>query len=303
LNGASAAVAKDNLIGYGPGTKHFETNVNDGKYGNPFSWIGNSLNSWVKIDLGCCYLIHTVVFGRDQLGAGYTDRSPGRVTVSVATNDVIYASGDATNDDTEYTEVLKTDDFSFLTTGTHTASITTTAPGRFVKFQVENNGACIDELEIYGVPCATSESPRGSPSASPSASPSSSPSANRLLSLHTLLAPSSVPGEIQYQAVEWLANTDPAALSLSSTSEEIFRNRYALVVLYYSSNGDDWHNNENWLSDTSVCSWYRVDCSSDVVMSVNLGRLLDHQDVSTACFVETHNARHLSAMHDIVTRI
>ena len=153
VNGALAAVAKDTVSGYS--ATHAEQFVNDGVYGNSRSWISASVNSWVKIDLGGCYVVDTVVFGRDQVPTPqYADRGPGLVTVSVAKYDAIYRSGDATDDGTEYTQVLSTNDFTTLSLGqTATASVTTKTKGRFVKFQVQNNGACIDELEIYGMPC------------------------------------------------------------------------------------------------------------------------------------------------------
>jgi hypothetical protein len=43
-------------------------------------------------------------------------------------------------------------------------------------------------------------------------------------------------------------------------------------------------------------------CSPDVVPSLILSKLFHHQVVSTACFVETHNIRHLPSMRDIVSR-
>jgi hypothetical protein len=109
------------------------------------------------------------------------------------------------------------------------------------------------------------------------------PSTIRFEFLHDLLAPSSTQGGHHSAAVAWLANTDPAALPLD-TSADIFRNRYACVVLYYSTNGDGWRNKANWFSNTSVCSWYGVhSCSSTgIATSLRLRKLLDHKVVSIA---------------------
>jgi hypothetical protein len=104
---------------------------------------------------------------------------------------------------------------------------------------------------------SASHSPSASPSLSPSsslsptASPSASPSINRLGVLQNLLEPKSTQGDA---AVVWLANEDSKVLPLD-TSEEIFRNRYALVVFYNSTNRTGWNDNYNWFSESSVCFW------------------------------------------------
>jgi hypothetical protein len=100
------------------------------------------------------------------------------------------------------------------------------------------------------------------------------PSINRFDFLYDLLAPTSTPGEHQYTAVAWLANTDEAMLPLD-TSPDIFRNRYALVVLYYSTYGAEWANTTGWLSGSSVCSWEGVEsCSFDIGTTRYLGKSL-----------------------------
>jgi hypothetical protein len=148
-NGAALpAVAKDTISGY-PDI-HNETFVNDGFYGNGASWISASVNSWVKIDLGGCYLIDTVMFGRDRVRF-YNDRQPGEVTIFVASSDNIYATGDDSNDTSEYAAVFSSMNIALTLGETVSARFTETA-GRYVKFQVGNLGAAIDELEIYGVP-------------------------------------------------------------------------------------------------------------------------------------------------------
>jgi hypothetical protein len=93
--------------------------------------------------------------------------------------------------------------------------------------------------------------------------------------LRELLAPNSTQGD---EAVEWLADTDPAMLPLS-TSFEIFRNRFALFVFYYSTNGPAWVDKTNWLSNSSVCDWIGVSCTSDFVTSLDFGKLLEHHNV------------------------
>jgi hypothetical protein len=125
------------------------------------------------------------------------------------------------------------------------------------------------------------------PSEMPSTSPSTLPSISRFGFLHDLLAPTStMEDQIQSQAVDWLANMDPAMLPLN-TSPEVFRNRYALVVLYFSTNGGGWAYNDNWLSNSSVCQWYGViyctgEGYNDIVARLDLCKLLEQNTMLVA---------------------
>jgi Leucine-rich repeat (LRR) protein len=44
----------------------------------------------------------------------------------------------------------------------------------------------------------------------------------------------------------------------------------ALIVFYYSTNGDNWSTNEGWLKTNKVCDWYRVTCSDRHVSEIRL---------------------------------
>ena len=66
---------------------------------------------------------------------------------------------------------------------------------------------------------------------------------------------------------------------------------YALAVLYYSTNGDQWHNNLNWLtvqSHNNVCNWYGVYCKCDGCPDP--GEWWD-EDCEDSCRVDEINAR------------
>ena len=39
--------------------------------------------------------------------------------------------------------------------------------------------------------------------------------------------------------------------------------RGALVVFYNATNGDEWDDSTNWLSDAPICEWYGLDCNND----------------------------------------
>jgi hypothetical protein len=85
---------------------------------------------------------------------------------------------------------------------------------------------------------------------SPSVSPSSNPTQPRFdLILATLLnaAPS--------LALDWLVNEDEFNLDPKGTAPSITFERYALVLLYYHTNGAKWRNQYNFLSAELVCNW------------------------------------------------
>src|SRR5262249_27517825 len=129
---------------------HSANYANDGYYGNGASWISNSPNSWLKIDLGQVMLIGAVTFGRDRTG-NYDDRDPGQFSIAVAQSDNVYANGDESNDSSEYSTVLNSAGFGFngAISGPQTVQASF-APvlARFVKLTFANAGTDIDEVEI-----------------------------------------------------------------------------------------------------------------------------------------------------------
>lgn len=66
----------------------------------------------------------------------------------------------------------------------------------------------------------------------------------------------------QGAAFSWLLNTDTGTDPCDSLQVV---QRYALAVLYESTNGDNWAVNNEWLSPFSVCEWYEVQCMNDGV--------------------------------------
>jgi hypothetical protein len=64
----------------------------------------------------------------------------------------------------------------------------------------------------------------------------------------------------QYKALTWLA--DNANLDDYPDWKRI--QRYALAVFYYSTNGDEWHANDGWLSDYDECTaWFIQETSEE----------------------------------------
>jgi hypothetical protein len=152
---ARPAVAKDTLPGYE--NIHNPAFVNDGMYGPGASWISNSPNSWIKIDLGKVTTINTITFGRDRLGQ-MSDRNPGQFTVAVAMSDDVYANGNSHNDEREYTEIFnsKKAGFSGKVSKAETIQLHFDAVSvRYIKITFENPGTAVDEVEAFMVDSST----------------------------------------------------------------------------------------------------------------------------------------------------
>ena len=154
-----AAIASSVLSSHDP--FHDETNINDGSYGNGSSWIGNSADSWVKIDLGYFARIDQLVFGRYRVGACCSDRQAGFFTIETALTDDIFANGNSGNDNAEYAVVVNNNAVSY--TGGQSVKVDFNAGGspqtvtaRFLKFTFANSGTAIDEIEVYGTRAVSS---------------------------------------------------------------------------------------------------------------------------------------------------
>jgi hypothetical protein len=59
----------------------------------------------------------------------------------------------------------------------------------------------------------------------------------------------------QFQALEWLADEDPAQLDFNETPLETVLERYALAVLFFGTMGESWRDSLGFLNSTSVCEW------------------------------------------------
>jgi hypothetical protein len=107
--------------------------------------------------------------------------------------------------------------------------------------------------------------PTGQPTPQPTYSPTPQPTISRLPILlnriGTTLAPDgdmsllTNPGTRQYEALQWLANSDPANLPLETTAIRILVERYTVALLYFSTGGTSWWDQHNFLSADTVCNW------------------------------------------------
>lgn len=148
---ARPAVAKDTIPGYSE--IHDPAHVNDGKYGPGASWVSQSANSWIKIDLGKATALNIVSFGRDRLGK-LNDGDPGQFVIAVALSDDAYANGNSANDNLEYVEVYDSEEMGFngIVSGSETVeAIFQPQVARFIKITFENPGTAIDEVEVFMV--------------------------------------------------------------------------------------------------------------------------------------------------------
>ena len=60
--------------------------------------------------------------------------------------------------------------------------------------------------------------------------------------------------------------------------EVLWVERYALVVLFYDTNGNGWTINTGWLSDQSICDWYnKASAVYGLPICNEKGRIIDLQ--------------------------
>ena len=60
------------------------------------------------------------------------------------------------------------------------------------------------------------------------------------------------PTSPQYQTLDWLASKDEMKLSVDAPN---LLQRYVLALVYFSTSGEQWHRDMNWLSDKHECEW------------------------------------------------
>jgi hypothetical protein len=105
-------------------------------------------------------------------------------------------------------------------------------------------------------PIANETSPTAGPTASPSAlsGPSMVDQFLRDLPAYSIKLAENDPNSPQAKALAWLRD-DPLF-----NEYDLYRlfQRYALAVLYYSTNGESWVNSTGWLSYDHECDWYAL---------------------------------------------
>ena len=74
-------------------------------------------------------------------------------------------------------------------------------------------------------------------------------------------------GTPQQQALNWLANVDPAQMPAQDTQE--LKERYILAVLYLATMGASWNSQFRFLEGVSVCEWRDPDGSDGTGVACN----------------------------------
>jgi hypothetical protein len=139
------AFAKDLIANGAYAPTHTIPNLNDGVFGNGNSWIGNTANSFCGISFATARPMGRIAFGRDNT-ATFTDRTLGGYTLQYTT----VASPGASTPDASWTTigVINVGGSFALPSQRHVYEFAAvTATGLRI---ITPDGACIDELEIYG---------------------------------------------------------------------------------------------------------------------------------------------------------
>ena len=137
---ARLAVAKDAR------PAHEAKYVNDGR--DDTSWVSNSADSWIKLDLGQFRTFNLVSL---EKGNSAQENDLGSFVIAVALSDV-YADGDSSNDDREYAPVFDSEQADVSGMDGHTAMINilfSPVEARFVKITFEREGASIEEVGVF----------------------------------------------------------------------------------------------------------------------------------------------------------
>jgi hypothetical protein len=104
----------------------------------------------------------------------------------------------------------------------------------------------------------SSPSPSQAPTGRPSHSPSSPPSSSAVIEFmdglpaYSIELAESYPNSPQAKALAWLQDD---SLYNEYELHRLYQ-RYALAVLYHSTNGPLWDGNWEWLSNDNECDWY-----------------------------------------------
>ena len=157
LGTTGTAFAKD-LLGNGSfAPTHTIPNVNNGSFGNPSSWIGDSANSFVGIGFGSPLSIASFAFGRDNTGT-FGDRATGLYTIQF-TSDPNPAVNFLTNTWTTIGTISLNVDIPAGVTNAalrHRFNIDTPVSATGFRLITPGDGigsgAAIDELELYSTP-------------------------------------------------------------------------------------------------------------------------------------------------------
>ena len=143
---ARPAVSKDAMRGRNGVYK--AVYVNDGRRGD--SWVSDSADSWIKIDLGKATTFNTVSFQKGSV-VSLKDSNPGQFVIAVAISDV-YADGDSRNDFVEYAQVFNSEKTGFsgaLSDAETIRALFSSVKARYVKITFKKANTAIEEVKVF----------------------------------------------------------------------------------------------------------------------------------------------------------
>jgi hypothetical protein len=130
--------------------------------------------------------------------------------------------------------------------------------------------------------------PTLAPSEPPTFAPTFVPTLNRRNEVEKILSaeiPSFQLGSSQIEALNWLADDDPANLDFELVPPDELLERFVVALLYFSMRGENWVDSFGFLSPSSVCWWNEY----DDVFGVHFGVLCDPMVVEIR--LEANNLR------------
>lgn len=107
--------------------------------------------------------------------------------------------------------------------------------------------------------------PQTKPPTNPPTIPPTIDSSKLLQILTTVSDPSSLTSKHteQFKAFMWMSRADPSPLNLDTTPYSIIVQKYIMALMYVSTNGSEWKNQNSFLTSANVCDWQGLTCNDD----------------------------------------
>lgn len=123
-----------------------------------------------------------------------------------------------------------------------------------------------NDRDPTNAPAVAAGLPTNTPSESPSMAPSSTPTVSPLSIYGEVLLPgvqvsAMDQSSAEYKGLQFIATED--TFGLEPTKDPRLLERFALAVLYYSTNGAGWTDSFRWLTGADHCNWHQVNCNAE----------------------------------------
>lgn len=98
----------------------------------------------------------------------------------------------------------------------------------------------------------------------------------------------------QYKAFMWMARVDPSPIDVESTPRSMIIQKYIMVLIYISTNGKAWNEQNLYLTEASVCDWIGLTCNENgEIVSV----VLEHNNLDGTIVSEIGQLPSLRKLH------